>query len=237
MNVQIWFVDTQRDFINEDGVLPVPNAPEILENLANLRDVATRFGVRCVYTQDLHAMDDAELSDNPDFKETFPPHCIGGTLGSMFVDEVGVYQFAGAKILDAKDDLAKIAMEVENLDDFLNRDIILTKQIFSTFDGNKNAETYLELTRPDVVFVCGVAGDVCVKAVIEGLLRMNRLLEDLDDKPMKIGIVTDAIKSLDEKNFQTFKMQTTLDNSEAHLVTTGFVNNFLAIVDGLGDTV
>ena len=228
MKVQIWFVDCQNDFINADGALPVPDAPSILENLEKLKTAAVNHGISSVYTQDYHDVNDPELSDNPDFKTTFPKHCIRGTIGSYFVD--GVYNNNGIMIFDPDDDLADILMKNQNID-FIDKGIILTKQIFSTFDGNKNAETYIEATRPDVVFVCGVAGDVCVKAVVEGLLEMNRLFKDFKDAPMRICVVADAVKSLNEEATKTLYSQ--FDVSQ---VDTDFVVKFMELVDGMGDT-
>jgi len=198
MNVQIWFVDCQNDFMKEDGALFVQGSHYASEQLYSLREAATAFGVRAVYTQDFHAMNDPELSDKPDFKTTFPPHCIGGTRGADFINEVYNGPSHDCRIISPEDDLVDILMTNDDLDEFLEKDVILTKQIFSTFDGNKNAETYVEATRPDIVFICGVAGDVCVKAVVEGFQDMNETLKSLDDEPIKICVVSDAIASIDQ---------------------------------------
>ena len=233
MNIQLWFVDCQKDFINATGKLSISNATDILGNLSKLRKAATKYGIKAVYTQDFHAMDDPELSDKPDFKTTFPPHCVAGTVGATFVDEVECPQ--NAVILNPQDDLMYILDKHDDLG-FFERDAILTKQIFSTFDGNKNAETYVEATRPDVVFACGVAGDVCVKAVVEGFVKMNDLLIDLGDRPIKICLVTDAVKSLDEDNTTRFLMKMVIDRKEFSLVDANFVTKFLDVVDGFGET-
>ena len=69
-----WDVDTQRDFIDEDGRLAVPGAAEIVPNLRKLTDFATGHGIPIVASADAHSPDDPEF-------EQFPPHCVAGTAG------------------------------------------------------------------------------------------------------------------------------------------------------------
>lgn len=38
---------------------------------------------------DWHSLDNKEISEAPDFKETFPPHCIAGKPGSERVGYLG----------------------------------------------------------------------------------------------------------------------------------------------------
>lgn len=235
MNILLIFVDCQRDFINVDGALPVPGAPEILGNLRRLRAIASTFNKRVIYTQDFHSMDDTEISDKPNFTITFPPHCIGGTIGSSFVPEVCGCDDNMA-FITPECDLADMLMTNEDLD-ILDNDIVFTKHVFSTFDGNKNIETYIEATAPDIVFVCGVAGDVCVKAVVNGLLDMNQLLEDLNsDEQIKICVVKDAVKSLNIESEKEF-YDSLKNNSNTYVVDTNFVENFLSITNGMRETV
>jgi nicotinamidase/pyrazinamidase len=67
-------VDTQKDFMNEDGALYVPGAEGIKPNLRALTAYARRKGVRIVGSVDAHTENDPEF-------EIFPPHCIKGTEG------------------------------------------------------------------------------------------------------------------------------------------------------------
>ena len=227
MNIQIFFVDCQKDFIEDGGALQVPGAPEILENLAKLRKAATDFGVTVVYTQDFHAMKDPEIRGKPDFKITFPPHCIAGTEGAHFVDAVACPD--DAVIIEPSTDLLEILQsDKDDYFDVFNKDIIFTKQIFSTFDGNKNAETYINATEPDIVFVCGVAGDVCVRAVVDWFLSHSEV---------RVVVLADAIKSLDEKiSNQYFTILTELGSGGFVLADTNFAIKFLQLAEDLGET-
>src|SRR5947208_3732431 len=77
----LWDVDTQYDFMRADGKLYVPAAEQIIPRLEQLTDHAHRSGIRIVASADDHEPGHRELSDHPDFRETFPQHCMHGTPG------------------------------------------------------------------------------------------------------------------------------------------------------------
>src|SRR3970040_2127602 len=85
--VIFWAVDTQYDFMKADGKLYVPDAEQIIPNLRRLTDYAHGHGIRIVASADDHVAGHRELSDAPDFKETFPPHCLRGTPGQKKIPE------------------------------------------------------------------------------------------------------------------------------------------------------
>ena len=78
-------VDTQYDFMRPDGKLYVQGAERIEGNLAKLTELAATKGIKVVNTADWHNKDSKELSENPDFIQTFPEHCMESTLGAKFV--------------------------------------------------------------------------------------------------------------------------------------------------------
>ena len=61
-----WDVDTQQDFIDPVGRLPVPRADAIVPRLKALTDYAHEGGIRVVATAEEHLPDDLELSERPD---------------------------------------------------------------------------------------------------------------------------------------------------------------------------
>src|SRR5437867_10288638 len=80
--VLFWDVDTQRDFMISTGKLYVPGAVEITGNLERLTRAARLNAIRIVATVDDHRLEDPEIAlKNPDFRTTFPPHCLHGTPG------------------------------------------------------------------------------------------------------------------------------------------------------------
>src|SRR2546429_5215029 len=79
--VIFWDVDTQYDFMRADGKLYVPEAEHISPNFKRLTDYAHGHGLRIVASADDHLMSHAEISEQPDWKTTFPAHCLRGTPG------------------------------------------------------------------------------------------------------------------------------------------------------------
>src|SRR5881296_3527056 len=88
--VLFWDVDTQYDFMKADGKLYVPDAEHIIPNLKRLTDYAHGHGVRIVASADDHVPGHRELSDRPNFKETFPNHCMRGTPGQRKIPETAL---------------------------------------------------------------------------------------------------------------------------------------------------
>src|SRR5437899_5190182 len=90
MPVIFWDVDTQVDFMHQDGKLYVPDAESIIPNLKRLTDYAHAHGVRIVASADDHVPGHRELSATPDFRETFPLHCMRGTPGQKKIPETAL---------------------------------------------------------------------------------------------------------------------------------------------------
>src|SRR5438045_8398512 len=85
--VIFWDVDTQYDFMKADGKLYVPDAEQLIPNLRKLTDYAHGHGIRIVASADDHVGEDVEISATPDWKATFPPHCLRGTSGQRKIAE------------------------------------------------------------------------------------------------------------------------------------------------------
>ncbi len=90
MSVVFWDVDTQHDFMRPDGKLYVPGAETIVPNLKRLTDYAHAHGIRIVASADDHVKGHRELSEQPDFRETFPEHCMHGTPGQKKIPETAL---------------------------------------------------------------------------------------------------------------------------------------------------
>ncbi len=72
-------VDVQVDFC-EGGALGVPGGNAVATRIADL--LGTDHGYdRVVATRDHHIDPGHHFSDNPDFVESWPPHCVVGTPG------------------------------------------------------------------------------------------------------------------------------------------------------------
>jgi len=181
--VIFWDVDTQYDFMHADGKLYVPEAERIIGNLKRLTDYAHAHGIRVVASADDHVTGHAEISDKPDWKRTFPPHCLRGTPGQKKIPETALK--SPLVIEPARGDAKALA---ERLRAHAG-DILLHKHRFDVFT-NENVATVLDVVAPDDIVLYGVATDVCDKAAVEGLLERR--------PHTRLFVVTDAVKGIDK---------------------------------------
>jgi nicotinamidase/pyrazinamidase len=181
--VIFWDVDTQFDFMHADGKLYVPDAEHIIPNLKQLTDYAHGHGIRIVASADDHVAGHPEISERPDWKTTFPPHCMRGTPGQRKIAETALTD--PLVIEPVRADPAALADRVRAH----RGDILFHKHRFDVFT-NENVMPVLEALAPDDIVLYGVATDVCDKAAVEGLLE--RLPQ------ARLFVVTDAVKGIDK---------------------------------------
>lgn len=187
-----WNVDTQNDFMNPEGKLYVKGAESIKENIKMLTRFANSAGFKMINTLDMHVKGDEELSDNPDFINTFPEHCMRGSEGAYLIEE--------NRIADS----SRMIFPVDNLHSYeitkeivaSTRNIHIHKNKFNVFEGNINTENIfnalVEMYGKGLrIVVFGVALDVCVKAV----------LDEFTKRSVESVLITDATKNLPTSNF------------------------------------
>jgi len=177
-----WDVDTQYDFMRADGKLYVPGAEQIIPNLARLTGAAHRHGIRIVASADDHVPGHRELSETPDFKETFPLHCMRGTPGQRKIPETALED--PLVIEPEPQPAAVLADRVRHHEG----DILFHKHWFDVFT-NPNVEPVVRELDPESIVLYGVALDVCDKYAIEGLLQRR--------PQTQLHAVTDAMKPID----------------------------------------
>jgi nicotinamidase/pyrazinamidase len=164
MTTIFWDVDTQHDFIQPDGRLYVTGSEEIVPVLRALSDYAHAHDIRIIASADDHVEDHPELSDTPDFRETFPPHCMRGTPGQRKIPETTLRD--PIVIEPEPADAGTLARQVRAH----TGDILFHKHWFDVFT-NPNTNVVLDALAPQHVVVYGVALDVCNRYAIEGFLR------------------------------------------------------------------
>jgi nicotinamidase/pyrazinamidase len=175
-----WDVDTQVDFMEPSGKLYVPGARDVAPALERLVDAARAAGVVHVASADDHELTDPEISESPDLRNTFPPHCLRGTHGAE-------------KILETKQrdplPLSLVPFPPGLIPGLVGgrREILLLKKNFNVFT-NPNTEPLLDALDPEEIVVFGVATDVCDDAAVLGFLLRGR----------RVRFVEDAASGLDE---------------------------------------
>ena len=172
----LWDVDTQVDFMHPDGKLYVPGAKHTIPAMRRLVDAARASGIVHVASADDHELTDAEISDEPDFLNTYPPHCLRGTRGALKIPET------------EQEDPVPITLELFPERYLEGREFLILTKTFDVFT-NPNTDVLLDRLDPDEVVVFGVATDVCDDAAIRGLLARGR----------KVTFVEDAARGLDEE--------------------------------------
>jgi nicotinamidase/pyrazinamidase len=176
----LWDVDTQVDFMLPEGKLYVPGAEETVPAMKRLVDAAREAGITHVASADDHELTDPEISLEPDFVNTFPPHCLRGTRGAEKIAETKQENPYPFSLVPIPPGLVPAIVEQK-------RELLLLKKNFNVFT-NPNTEAMLDALDPDEIVLFGVATDVCDDAAIRGFLLRGR----------KAAFVEDAARGLDE---------------------------------------
>ncbi|HVL39896.1 MAG TPA: isochorismatase family protein [Fimbriimonadaceae bacterium] len=156
-------VDIQQDFC-EGGALAVAGGSQIARDVA--RFIAASAYTTYVATKDFHVKPGAHFAEEPDFVDTWPPHCVAGTTGCHFHPDL-------YPVIDMFDDI------------FLKGEY---EAAYSGFDGrgalsSAPLETFLRQLIPvQTVDICGIATDYCVRATALDAAKLGfqtRVLLDL----------------------------------------------------------
>jgi nicotinamidase/pyrazinamidase len=177
----LWVVDTQVDFMRPDGKLYVPGAEETAPAMARLVAAARAAGVVHVASADDHELTDPEISDEPDWRNTYPPHCLRGTRGAAKIPETEQADPLPLSLVPFPPALVPGLVAGR-------RELLLLKKNFNVFT-NPNTDALLDALDPEEIVVFGVATDVCDDAAILGFLARGR----------RVVFVEDAARGLDEE--------------------------------------
>lgn len=75
--------DVQNDFC-DGGALPVSGGAAVARAITQYLDEGRHRYDHVVATQDFHIDPGAHFSDHPDYRTSWPPHCIAGSPGADF---------------------------------------------------------------------------------------------------------------------------------------------------------
>ena len=152
-------IDTQIDFLLPAGSLYVSGAERIIPELARLHSWAAANGVPVISSADAHTDQDVEF-------QTWPPHCIAGTLGQKKVAET---LLPGAvTIPNRKGDLPAGWQNAPQ--------VTVEKQTVNLFD-TVTIGRVLEGWPARRYLLCGVVTEICVLNAALGLLRAGHKIE------------------------------------------------------------
>jgi nicotinamidase/pyrazinamidase len=142
MTKALLVVDVQRDFC-EGGSLPVSGGAVVAGKISDLLRGDHGYAA-VVATRDHHIDPGGHFATDPDFVDSWPPHCVVGTGGVEFHQQLTFREF------DAVFDKGEYAAA------------------YSGFEGrNADGATLAGWLRDqgvDEVDVCGIATDYCVRA-------------------------------------------------------------------------
>lgn len=183
MDTIVWDCATQQDLADIDGTLYVPGTHSIRPRLQRLAEAARRAGLPRLCTVVTHREGDPDLAvGKPDYKTTWPPHCLEGTPGWAQIPETACVR----------------AVEIP-LDPHAARPVRETLRAYSGeillevagFDprGHVALTTILEVLAPKRVIVYGIPADRMVAAVVDGCLT----------RELAVTVVEDAVKPFDMK--------------------------------------
>jgi len=127
-------VDTQQDFFSE-GTVDIPNGDSILTNLAALTKVANDNNIKTVSSIRWFKDDSPFFSELPDYRETFPKHCIKDTKGARFMNQTAPDKFY---LLNWEQPNGLAFQHIHS-----NRNIVVTKKVVELFEGNSFFEAII----------------------------------------------------------------------------------------------
>ena len=175
----LWDVDTQVDFMLPEGKLYVPGAEETAPAMRRLVAAAREAELVHVASADDHELTDPEISDEPDWRNTYPPHCLRGTRGAEKIPETEQADPLPLSLVPYPPGLLPGLVDGR-------REILLLKKNFNVFT-NPNTDALLDTLDPNEIVVFGVATDVCDDAAIRGFIARGR----------RVVFVEDAARGLD----------------------------------------
>jgi nicotinamidase/pyrazinamidase len=195
-------VDTQIDFLDPGGALPVPGGAGLGSNLARLTRAARTRGVPVIATVLDRHPDGDEIRPEPDRRYTFPPHCLHGTKGQEKTPETAHPE---ARLIDRED---KSATDLRGDVDNSEQSLLVLKERFDPFRG-RNLGRLLSEIEPRRIVLYGVPLDQSVRFTVDGLLERGHT---------DLALVTDATAGLDEE--RSADLLAAWDDRGLDLVTT-----------------
>jgi nicotinamidase/pyrazinamidase len=168
-------VDVQNDFC-EGGSLAVEGGAAVAERVTDWAAAHGDWYEAVVATRDYHVAPGSHFADAPDFRETWPAHCVVGTPGAAFHPALRV----AADAVFSKGERAAAYSGFEGRTD----------------DGEGLGD-WLSVRGVDAVDVVGIATDYCVRATALDAQRLGLRTRVL--LPLTAGVAAEStVAAIDE---------------------------------------
>lgn len=181
INLLFWDVDTQRDFMLPEGKLHISGAEDIMETISEIRRFALEKRYPIVASTDWHGLQNAEISQDPDYKETYPQHCLAKTQGA---ERVG---YVGDRDIDVIGENPMDADVLSHMVQSPSFHLVIRKSKLDVFT-NPNTTILVDMLNPATIIVFGVALDLCVSKTVFGLLERTSA---------RLIVLKDAVRAAD----------------------------------------
>lgn len=190
-------VDAQRGFMPASegerldqagfGQLGVEGGELIVPNVNRLTKEMGKHGVLIATTQDWHPHATAHFSNEPNFVNTWPVHCVGGTLGAELHPDLDVAKTPEMATRFIKGDVACSSPE---------DDTSYTGALAYDPLTNINLPDWLEQRGRADIYVAGLAlGDG-----EDNKLCVDSTAADLSDLGFNVSLITDATEAVIPEN-------------------------------------
>jgi nicotinamidase/pyrazinamidase len=170
-------VDTLEDFMLDSGSLYVEGAESIIPVLSELTGYSKTQNITTLKVEDLHDKNSPEISNNPDFKTTFPPHTMIYTAGAASIVATERQHLSVISSRYVETTVCK------SLDKY--NCVGIKKDTFDMWQEDY-AEEVVNIINPTTVVVYGVCTNICVDLAARGFAARG----------YPTIVVTDAVKEL-----------------------------------------
>lgn len=178
-----WDCGTQVDLADIDGLLYVPGTHTIRPRLKRLAEQARQRGIPRLCTVITHRAGDPDLAaGKPDYKTTWPAHCIEGSAGWKQIPETACQRAIEIPREPHAERPVRESLRAAH------SEILLECAGFDPW-SNVALGTLFEVLEPRRVVVFGVPADRMVAAAVEGVLTRG----------LGVAVVHDAVKPFDVK--------------------------------------
>jgi nicotinamidase-related amidase len=184
-----WDCGTQRDLADLDGGLYVPGTESIRPRLRRLAETARERKIPRLCTVVAHRDGDPDITaGKPDYKATYPVHCLEGGDGWRQIPET-----ACARPVEISREPHAARPVRESLQAYHDEVLI----DLAGFDPwiHPAVGTYLEIVAPRRVVLYGVPADKMVAAAVAGLL----------ERGVAVTLVEDALRPFDQRAWDQMK--------------------------------